>query len=50
MHPVERAIFDATQLVEEMPADTRLTDAVNLLSAARNKVADFIDDVNGTGK
>jgi hypothetical protein len=50
MHPVERAIFDAAQLVEEMPADTRLTEAVNLLAAARNKVADFIDDVKGTGK
>ena len=41
--PAERAIYDATQAVEAMPADVRLTDAVNLLEQARRKVADFVD-------
>lgn len=43
MLPVERAIYDAAQLVEEMPPDTRLTAAINHLTDARNLVADFID-------
>jgi len=42
-HPAERAIQDAVQVVEEMGADVRLTDAVVLLGQARAKVADFID-------
>lgn len=41
--PAERAIYDAVQVVESMPADVRLTDAVILLQAARDSVADFID-------
>jgi hypothetical protein len=39
----ERAIYDAMQEVEAMPADERLTEAVVLLQAARNKVADYVD-------
>ena len=43
--PAEKAIYDAVQAVELAGADTRLTDAVNLLQAARDKVADFVDNV-----
>lgn len=41
--PAERAIYDAAQAVEEMPADERLTRAVILLDDARRLVADFVD-------
>ena len=41
----ELAIYHATQAVEDLPADVRLTEAVILLSRARDKVADFIDQV-----
>jgi hypothetical protein len=41
----ELAIHDAKDQVELMGADARLTDAVVLLSAAQNKVADFVDGV-----
>ena len=41
--PAERAIYDAVQAVEAMPADVQLTDAVNLLTQAQRKVADFVD-------
>jgi hypothetical protein len=41
--PAERAIWDATQAVEAMPADTRLTEAVILLGKARDLVADYVD-------
>lgn len=43
----EKLIFNAMQEVEKMPADTRLTDAVILLSQAQEKVADFIDSEEG---
>lgn len=43
--PAERAIYDAAQVVEVMPADERLTEAVVLLSKARDLVADFVDGV-----
>ncbi len=41
--PAELAIRAAVAAVESMPADVRLTEAVNLLLAASEKVADFID-------
>jgi pyridoxal biosynthesis lyase PdxS len=41
----ERAILDAVAAVERMPADVRLTDAVVLLQAARESVADYVDGV-----
>lgn len=41
--PAEKAINDAVQIVEEMEADEKLTDAVILLGKAQNKVADFVD-------
>jgi len=44
--PAEKAIFDATQEVEALPADVRLTDAVVLLQAARNSVADYVDGID----
>lgn len=43
--PAELAIRAAVEAVEAVGADTRLTDAVNLLQAARDKVADFVDGV-----
>lgn len=39
----ERAIYDATSAVERAGCDTILTDAVNLLSQARSKVSDWVD-------
>ena len=39
--PAEKAIYDAMQEVEKMPADIRLTEATILLDKAREKVADF---------
>jgi len=48
--PAEKAIYDAMQVVEGMAADVRLTDAVVLLGKARDRVADFIDDVPGLEK
>lgn len=44
-HPTEYLIFHASQLVEQMGADPRLTDAQNLLRMARHKVADYIEGV-----
>ena len=41
----ELAIYNAMQEVEKLPASEKLTDAVVLLSNAKNKVADFIDGV-----
>jgi hypothetical protein len=42
--PAEKAIYDAVQAVEAAGADVRLTDAVVLLQAARERVADFVDN------
>lgn len=42
--PAEAAIGKALEAVEAAGADPRLTDAVNLLQAARQAVADFVDD------
>ena len=42
--PAEKAIWDAMQEVEKLPADVRLTDAVIKLGEARALVADFVDD------
>lgn len=42
----EKAIDAAVQVVERAGADVRLTDAVNLLWAARQSVADFVDGIN----
>ena len=43
MTPTELAIREAILKVEELPADTCLTEAVMLLMQAKDKVADFID-------
>lgn len=43
--PAERAIHDAVQAVEALPADERLTRAVVCLQSAREYVADFVDGV-----
>jgi hypothetical protein len=42
--PAEREIELAIQLVGEMPADARLDAAIRLLSDARNKVAEFVEE------
>lgn len=47
--PAERAIFDAVEAVEAMPADARLTAAVILLGQARHKVADYVDGIDQHG-
>ena len=44
--PAELAIRNAVLAVEEMPADVRLTDAVVLLQKAKEKVADFVDEID----
>lgn len=41
----EKAISEAIRVVESIGADVRLTDAVILLGAAQDSVADFVDDV-----
>lgn len=41
--PAENAIRAAIDAVEAMGADERLTEAINLLTMARNRVADFVD-------
>lgn len=41
--PAEIAIRAAVDEVEKLGADTRLTEAINLLQQAREKVADHID-------
>lgn len=43
MHESELAIVHAVDIIEGMDADVRLTEAINLLSQAREKVADYID-------
>lgn len=41
--PAEKVIYEAMLEVEKMPADEKLTEAVILLSKARDLVADFVD-------
>ena len=41
--PAERAIFDAMQAVEAMPAHPLLTEAVQMLAQAQDRVADFVE-------
>lgn len=43
MTAAELAIVEAVRVVEQVGADVRLTEAVNLLQQARDKVADFVD-------
>lgn len=45
--PAETAITAAIDAVENLGADVRLTEAVNLLSEARDKVSDYIDEQLG---
>jgi hypothetical protein len=42
--PAETAIRAAIAAVEAAGCDVRLTEAINLLAAAQEKVADFIED------
>ena len=43
--PVEQAIWDAKQAVEAAGCHPALTDAVTLLGAAQEKVADYVDSI-----
>jgi hypothetical protein len=43
--PAELAIRNAMTAVEEAGAHPLLTDAVNLLHQAANKVADYVDNI-----
>lgn len=45
MTPAEKAIYDAVQIVDSLPPDVRLTDAIILLHKAREKVADYVDNI-----
>jgi hypothetical protein len=45
MTPAETAIHVAMREVEKAGADVRLTDAIVLLQQAREKVADYHDEV-----
>jgi hypothetical protein len=45
MTHAEREILAAVAAVERVGADVRLTDAVVLLQAARESVADYVDGV-----
>lgn len=45
MHPAEKIIYEAIQEVEKVGADTGLTDAIILLSQAKDKVSDYLDKV-----
>jgi len=42
--PAEMAIMKAVLKVELMEADERLTDAIELLDKALNKVGDYVDE------
>lgn len=46
--PAETAIRVAMIVVEEVGADPLLTDAVNLLQQARDRVADYVDGKNSS--
>jgi len=46
----ETAIRGAVIAVERMPADPRLTDAVMLLTQAKDKVADYVDGIQADSK
>lgn len=43
MTPAEKSIYDAMQAVEKLEADIRLTEAVTLLSKAKDLVSDYVD-------
>lgn len=43
MMPSELAIYNAMQEVEKLPPDAKLTEAITLLSQAKDLVSDFID-------
>lgn len=45
--PAELAIVAAVEAIEEAGCDVLLTEAVILLSEARDKVADFVDRSDG---
>lgn len=42
--PAEKAIYDAMQEVEKLPADVKLTEVVTLLAKAKDLVSDFVDE------
>lgn len=47
MIAAELLINHAMEAVERLGADVRLTDAVSLLQAAKYRVADYVDRIDG---
>lgn len=45
--PIEKQLLDCVREIEKLPADVRLTDAVNIVLCAKDKVADFIESDEG---
>ena len=45
MAPAEKAIYDVMQLVEEMGADVKLTDAIVKLGEAKDHISDYLDEL-----
>ena len=45
MEPAEKAIYDAMQEIEKLPPHVQLTQAVEMLTHAKNMVSDYIDFV-----
>ena len=44
MFPAELAVVAAVQEIEKLPPDLRLTEALNLLHKAKERIADFFDN------
>jgi hypothetical protein len=42
--PAEKSIYDAIQEVEKVGADVKLTEAITLLTKAKDLVSDFVDN------
>jgi hypothetical protein len=44
MHPSEKAILDAMQVLEQAGAHPRLTEVTQILQQAKDKLSDYFDD------
>lgn len=42
--PAEKALFDAIQIIDQLPADVRLTEIVTRLSEQRDRLADWCEE------
>lgn len=41
----EYEIWRCIQQIEKLPADVRLTECINMLQQAKDKLGDYIDDI-----